>query len=283
MKKIAVIGTGIMGNGIAANYLKAGYQVFLWNRTKEKLDAHVQRGGVIVDTPRDAAQQADIVFEVTANDESSRSVWLGDEGILAGAHTDAALISSATLSVTWIDELGRLCAERGLTFFDMPLTGGRSGAESGNLTLLVGGDKDRLEEVKPDLMAISKEVFYFGPAGSGIRFKLILNMVQGIHLIAFGDAMNMAEDAGMDVMAVGEALAQRMGGTTAMGWRDYQNIPDPINFSTQWIAKDLAYAKEMATSLRIDTPLLDEALKKYLEAIEKGMGNEDWTAVTHLQ
>lgn len=280
MKKIAVVGTGIMGSGIAANYLNAGYQVFLWNRTKEKLGALAGHGGVIVDTPRDAAQQADIIFEVTANDESSRSVWLGDEGILAGARPDSILVSSGTLSIQWIDELARLCTERGFTFFDMPLTGGRVGAESGNLTLLVGGDKDRLEEVKPDLAAISTQVFYFGPAGSGIRFKLILNMVQGIHMIAFGYAMNMAKDAGMDVGAVGEALAERMGGTTAMGWRDYQKIPDPINFSVQWIAKDLAYAKEMTSSLHIDTPLLDEALKKYLEAIEKGMGDDDWTVVT---
>lgn len=282
MKKIAVIGTGIMGSGFATNYLMAGYQVILWNRTKEKLDAHVQRGGVIVDTPRDAAQQADIIFEVTANDESSRSVWLGDDGILAGARTDSILVSSGTLSIQWIDELARFCTERGLTFFDMPLTGGRVGAESGNLTLLVGGDKTRLEEVKLDLTAISKEVFYFGPAGSGIRFKLILNMVQGIHLIAFGDAMNMAKNAGMDVNAVGEALAQRMGGTTAMGWRDYHNIPDPINFSMQWIAKDLAYAKEMAASLHIDTPLLDEALKRYADLVARGMGNDDWTAVTRF-
>src|SRR3989338_9242957 len=132
MKKIAVIGTGIMGHGMAANFLKHGFEVTVWNRDKKKLKFLIQKGAIAADTPREAAAKADIVFEVTANDESSRSVWLGDDGILSGAHKNITLIVSCTFSVSWIEELARVCADRKITFFDMPLTGGRGGAEAGD-------------------------------------------------------------------------------------------------------------------------------------------------------
>src|SRR3989338_8990679 len=137
MKKIGVVGTGIMGSGIAANYLKRGYTVFVWNRTKEKADGLVAEGAIFAGTPREVAEKSNIVFEVTGNDESSKAVWLGTNGILAGAGKDSMLISDATISVEWVDELVKLCARQGYTFFDMPLTGSRAGAEGGTLTLLV--------------------------------------------------------------------------------------------------------------------------------------------------
>ncbi len=281
MKKIAVIGTGIMGSGIALNYLKNGYQVVVWNRSKDKLQPLIEQGAITATTPKEAAEKSDIVFEVSANDESSRLLWLGKDGILAGVRKDSVLISSGTFSTQWVDALAKICAERGLSYFDMTLTGGRIGAETGKLTLLVGGDEKKLEEVKPDLQAISEKVLHFGKAGSGTRYKLLLNMLQAIHIVGLGEVLKIAEKTGMDVKKVGDALAERPGGTTTiLTWRDYQKTPDPINFSIQWIAKDLEYARQFADSLNM--PLLDEVIKKYSEAVEKGLGQSDWTAVTKI-
>jgi len=139
MKTIAVIGTGIMGSGIASNFLKQGFRVYVWNRDSQKLGSLIAQGAVALDTPRQGADLAEIIFEVTANDESSRSVWTSEDGILSGAKADSILISCATISVEWVDELSKLCRDKNYTFFDMPMTGGRVGAESGNLVLLVGG------------------------------------------------------------------------------------------------------------------------------------------------
>lgn len=281
MKKIAVIGAGIMGSGIATNYLKHGYVVYVWNRSTDKLAPLIAKGALKADTPRAATQYADIIFEVTANDESSKSVWLGDDGILAGASPEKILIASATLSVSWIDELSEECHKKNFIFFDIPLTGSRLGAESGSLTLLVGGDKILLEKLRPDLSAISKEVLYFGGAGSGTRYKLLLNVLQAIHICAFTEILKIAEQAGMDVQAVGNALAVRPGGvTTNLAWKDYRKELVPINFSLRLLAKDLIYAKKFVEGLAV--PFLDDALKKYSEALDKGMGEKDWTAVTRL-
>lgn len=278
MKKIAVIGVGIMGNGIATNFLKKGYAVTVWNRTREKLIDLENLGAKIATTPKEATQNADIIFEVSANDESSKVLWLGNDGILAGMDESKIAITSATLSVKWTDELAKLNSDKNYTFFDMPLTGGRLGAETGQLVLLVGGDEIKLEEIKHDLDAISIKLFYFGKAGSGMRYKLILNMVQGIHIVALGEALKVAKSSGLDIKKVGDALAERPGGTTTnLAWRDYQNEPNPINFSIEWITKDLNYAKQMADG--IDTVLLDEVLEKYKKVLNSGLADSDWTAV----
>lgn len=276
--KIAIVGTGVMGTGIVTNFLKNGYSVYVWNRTKEKLRELEKNGAKPLETPKQGAMLADIVFEVTANDESSRSVWLADDGILAGARNDSVLITSATLSAEWAVELGRECEKRHRAFFDMPMTGGRAGAETGKLVLLVGGDEKKLEELKPTLAAISQKTLYFGRAGEGTKFKLLLNMLQAIHIVGFGEVMKIAQEQNMDIKAVGDALAERPGGiTTGFAWRDYQKSPDPVNFSVKWITKDLGYAKALAGEENL--PLLADVLTRYQEAVKKGLGDNDWTIV----
>ncbi|MBV9349210.1 MAG: NAD(P)-dependent oxidoreductase [Patescibacteria group bacterium] len=278
MKKIAVIGTGIMGSGMVLNYLKHGYEVFVWNRSSDKLRTLLEKGAIEMPTPKTCAEKADIVFEVTADDRSSRNVWESPDGILAGAKSDTVLISSATLSLGWVLELARLCASKGFTYFDMPLTGGRSGAENGRLIFLVGGDEKKLESLTSDLSPVSEKVWYFGNAGSGTGAKLLLNMLQAIHLKGFGEAMRIAEKNAMDIEKIGAFLSERPGGTTTQfAFRDYLNPPKTPNFSLQWAFKDIAYAKQLADAE--ETPLLDTTLHVFKEAVAEGNGEKDWSCV----
>jgi len=281
MRKIGVIGTGIMGAGIAANYLKAGDEVFVWNRNPEKLKPLIDSGATAMPTSKEVAERSEFVFEVTATDESSRSIWLGKDGIFEGASSRSVLISCGTLSVGWVEELAASARQKGVTYFDMPLTGSRAGAEGGALVMLVGGDEQKLNEIRKDLEPISQEVIYFGGAGAGTRYKLLLNALQAVHVLALGEVLKIAESKGMDVEKVGAALAERPGGTaTKLAWRDYRKTPDAVNFSIQWIAKDLMYAKRFADGAK--TPLIDDALAKLQEAIAKGLGEEDWTRANKL-
>lgn len=281
MKTIAVIGLGIMGHGIADNFLKNGYKVVVWNRTPKKADNLVKQGAIVASSVVEAVQQADYVFEVTANDKSSKEVWQGANGILSVAKPEQYLITCATLSTSWTDELANLCEQKQLVFFDMPMTGGRMGAESGQLTLLVGGSKEKLADITDDLKAVAKDVKYFGKAGSGMRFKLILNALQVIHIAGLGEMLKMAKIAGLNQKLVGDALAERPGGViTNLAWDGFQSEPEPINFSVEWIAKDLSYAAEMARDVK--HPLLDEAQKLYQQAIEQGFDQADWTKINKL-
>ncbi len=282
MNKIAVIGLGIMGHGIADNFQKKGYSVVVWNRNPRKADDLVAKGAILAGSPAEAAEAADVVFEVTANDESSRAVWLGADGILSRPFSSPKfLITCATLSAAWVDELAEKASVPNVTFIDMPMTGGRIGAETGSLTLLVGGDSDKLEQIKPDLKAIASGARYFGAVGAGTKYKLILNTLQAIHIAGLGEALRMARKAGLDEKLVGDALAERPGGViTNLAWRDYQVAPEPINFSVEWIAKDLGYAAGMAEG--VVHPLLDDVRKQYSAAIEQGFDQEDWTKINKL-
>lgn len=280
-RKIGIVGLGIMGGGMSVNLLKNGYTTFVWNRTKSVSSKLARKGARVCSSPKEVAKKADVIFEVTADDKSSRTVWLGKNGILSGSNSRKILITSATLSIKWTDELVKKCRSLGFHFADMPLTGGRIGAESGSLTLLTGGNEAVIKKLTPVLKAISKKVFYFGSAGSGMRYKLILNFLQGLHIVGFGQALKIAKKHKMNLKTVGDALSNRPGGTiTNLSWRDYQKVPNPINFSVEWITKDLIYAKNLTKGM--DTPLLDEVLAKYKKAMKKGFNKKDWTFVNKL-
>lgn len=281
MRKVAIIGTGIMGHGMAVNFLRRDHEVVVWNRNKDKVKDLLEQGATLAKSPKVATNQADIVFEVTANDESSRAVWLNEDGIMAGADATKILITCATLSLAWTDELAKICAEKELTFLDMPMTGGRMGAESGQLVFLVGGAVEKLKAVESSLQAVSNKILHFGPVGSGMRYKLILNMLQAIHVAGLGEALHLAQSLGLNLEKVGDALAERPGGiTTNLAWQCFKQEPSPINFSVEWITKDLTYAKQAATGL--NTPLLNETLTRYRHAIKQGLDQADWTAINKL-
>jgi 3-hydroxyisobutyrate dehydrogenase-like beta-hydroxyacid dehydrogenase len=279
MKTLGVVGLGIMGHGIAANALKAGHRTVLWNRTKSKANNLLEQGAVWVETPTEAARQADIIFEVTANDESSKQVWLESDGILSGANRGKVLITSATLSVKWIEELAQHCKKQGCDLIDMPMTGGRVAAEGGFLTLLAGGDKQVIKELEPELQGIAKEVVYFGPVGSGTKYKLLLNTLQALHLAGFAEVMKIAKAVGLDEKTVGEALVKRPGGVlTEIAWDSYRKLPEPITFSVDWITKDLEYASEMAKNQPHE--LMAQVTKLYEELQRQNRGSDDWGVIT---
>ncbi|MCX4744475.1 NAD(P)-dependent oxidoreductase [Kitasatospora sp. NBC_01287] len=278
MADVAVVGLGIMGRGMVENLLKHGHRVVVWNRSPERARALAEAGAEPAATPARAVERAEVVFEVTADDSSSRQVWLGPDGILAGARAEAVLITSATLSVGWVEELAAACAELGRTFLDMPLTGGSAGAASGNLVLLTGGDAAAVELIAPVLEAISREVKHFGPVGAGTRFKLVLNTLQAIHLAGFGEALRLATAAGLDPRQVGPALIDRPGGAiTQQAWNSLVTPPEPINFSAEWAAKDLDYAALLAD--RIDLPVLASVRALFAAALADGRGGQDWSTI----
>lgn len=278
MAQIAVIGTGVIGGGMAVNLLRNGHQVAVWNRTAEHAAEVVGAGATLAATPADAARGADVVFEATADDVSSRSVWLGDEGIIAGSAESATLVTSATLSPGWVAELAEACRSAARPFLDMPVTGGRAGAESGALIMLAGGDEATLASIADVLDAVSSTVRHFGPVGSGTQFKLVLNALQAAHLVAFGEAMAMARSAGLDLDEVGEALVDRLGGpVTTMAWAAHGQAPARANFALTWALKDLRYASAMAGDL--PTPILDVAVERLSAAEADGLGGHDWTVV----
>jgi 3-hydroxyisobutyrate dehydrogenase len=287
MKRIGIIGGGIMAKGMANNFLKAGYEVSVWNRTQNRVDDIIDAGGKWAETPRDAAAGADILIECVSDDEASRAVWTdAQDGILAGAHEGGVYIASSSLSLSWVEELGESCEKHNVKFLDMPLTGSRAGAEGGTLRLLVGGDEKVLAGIREELGAIAEKIYHFGPSGSGMRFKLILNTLIGIHTNAAAQAYALAQKAGLDVGTVQHALFDGgMGPASPATKALFANadMPDSqVNFALQWLEKDLRYAQAMAGEYGVEFDLLDATQADFARAKGAGLGEMDIVKVVQM-
>src|SRR5574337_596041 len=160
MQRIALMGLGIMGSGIAQNLLKHGFPLAVYNRTREKAQPLLAEGAQWADSPRAAAAQAEVVISVVGDDAASRAVWLGPEGALAGAPPGAVIVECSTLSLDWMRELNGLAQERSLRCVDAPLAGSKLAAEGGTLTLLVGAEPAVLESLRPVLQAFGSHIVH---------------------------------------------------------------------------------------------------------------------------
>lgn len=280
-KSVAVLGLGIMGHGMAENFLKAGHEVTLWNRTPSRGHFLETKGATLAASPRAAVQKAEVVFEVVSDDAASRSVWLGEDGILAAATPAQVLVAASSLSIDWTMELAKICEDKALRFLDIPLTGSRWGAEAGTLQLMAGGDETTLQEIAPTLQSISKKIYHFGPVGSGMRFKLLLNAIQAIHNLAAAEAMALAEATGLDLDKVAEALME-MGPASPLTGIVLKRILEPseqVNFAIEWIAKDLRYARQMAEQAGMSPPFLADAEYLFTATEQAGAGQLDWAEI----
>lgn len=287
--RIGIIGAGIMAKGMAHNFLKKGHAVSIWNRTVAHVTDLVEAGAQSVASPRAAVEAADLIIECVTDDAVSREMWTNPEtGILAGAQKGDGKIyaASSTLSLAWTDELVGLCQGAGIDFLDMPLTGSRAGAEGGTLRLLVGGDARVLERARPALEAISAKIYHFGRSGAGMRFKLVLNALTGIHSDAAAQAATLAQKAGLDLGAVQFALVDGAMGPASqvtIALLNNRDAPDTqVNFATKWLEKDLRYAQAMACEYRADFSVLDTVQAEYAKALEQGLGDQDQTKVIKL-
>ncbi len=200
MTSVAFIGLGSMGQGMASCLLAAGHDLVVFNRTPTRADALVARGARRAATPREAADGADIVVVMVSDDDASRAVWLGEDGILASSQKEGALaIECSTLSHGWVVELDDRVRRAGRRYLDCPVTGLPDAAAEGRLTLLVGGDPTDVAEAQDVLDALATDVVRFGPVGAGTAYKLMINLMGAVQIAALAEGLALAERAGLDL------------------------------------------------------------------------------------
>jgi 3-hydroxyisobutyrate dehydrogenase len=282
--KIAVLGLGIMGAGMARQLVEKGFDVTVWNRDATKASTLAAIGARVAGTPAGAAAGADIVIAMLANDDASRSVWLADQGALASMRRDAVAIESSTLTVEWIRELAAAATDRGIAFLDAPVTGSKAQAETGALSFLVGGSADLLERVRPALAAMSKSITLLGPTGSGALMKLINNFLCGVQVASLAEAIAMAERGGLDSRQAAAVLSGGSPGSPLVkmiAQRMLDRAYEP-NFFIPLMAKDLSYARQAFARAGIELQSADAARARFLDAERAGMGQKDIAAIVEL-
>jgi 3-hydroxyisobutyrate dehydrogenase len=279
--KIALLGLGLMGSGMAGRLLDAGYPLTIWNRNPDKAQALTNRGARLAKSPREAAASASVVISMLADVPVCRDVWLGRGEALVDIAPGTILIESSTVSVEWIEELDRAAKEHGCDLVDAPVTGSKPQAEAGQLLFLAGGSAATVNKVAPVLKAMGRDVVHVGPVGSGARLKLINNFLSGSQAAALAEALSLIERSGLDrekalgVLtegAPGSPLVKLLSGR--MTARQYEP-----NFVLRLMAKDLRYAVSEADHQALDLDMGRAALRVFEHAIAAGQGDDDMSAV----
>lgn len=282
MQRVALLGLGTMGAGMAANWLAKGFGLTVWNRTRARTQALADKGARVATTPREAAEGADCVFAMVADDAASRAVWLGDDGALAGAKTGAVVVESSTLTPDWVRELAGRARARGCAFLDAPVGGSRQAAASGELRFFVGGDAATLDKARPALIAIGSKIDLLGPAGAGATWKLINNQLIAAQVAALGEALDVARKAGFRPVQISSLILNGAASSPIVKMK----LPSMLNgdydepdFALSLMLKDARYAAALAQSLGAPADLVSSAVKAFARAEAKGLGAKDIAAV----
>jgi 3-hydroxyisobutyrate dehydrogenase len=282
MQKIAFIGLGTMGGAMAQNLLQSGFSVVVYNRTRERALPLQALGAEIVDTPKAAAQNANAVFTMVTDDAASRAVWLGENGILAGANPQTILIESSTVSPNWIREL----SDRAKAFrlLDAPVAGSQPQAIGKELIFLVGGNRDTVAQAQPIFQAMGKSVMHLGDIGSGILMKLISNLMIGVQVATLAEALNFAQHSGLDMQQVVQALSNGSAGSPVVRVKSAQIAAQNFtpNFALHLLHKDLGYALEEAGKQNASLPTTAISREFYRMAMRQGLGDLDFAAIAQV-
>lgn len=279
--RVAFFGLGLMGGGMAHRLLGAGFPLTVFNRNAAKAEPFAAAGARVASSPRDAATGARVIISMVADDNASRSLWLGENGALAAAAPGAVLIECSTVSVGWIHELAAAAKARGCDLLDAPVTGSRPQAASGELCFIVGGTAENLEKIRAVLAVMSRAIIHLGPVGSGALLKLVNNFLCGVQAASLAEGVAVIERAGLDRARALELLTTGAPGSPLFKtFSQRMTLPDYTpNFVLRLMAKDLTYAGAEGKKLAIDMKTAAAALEVFQRAIATGHGEKDVSAV----
>jgi 3-hydroxyisobutyrate dehydrogenase-like beta-hydroxyacid dehydrogenase len=271
-----------MGNPQAANVARAGFDLTVWNRTRERADVfaaeHSDRNVRVADSPADAARGADAVITMVPDTaEVEEVLFAAADGMAEGE----LAIDMSTIAPTASRSIGERLSERGIHFLDAPVTGSRPKAEDGTLTIMVGGDPGDFERARPVLEAMGQLVIHVGPSGHGEMIKLINNTLAAVNAAALAEALLLAQKANLDTDKLRQVVGSGSGASTMLTLKAGPMIErdlDPL-FKLEHMLKDVRHCIREADALGVDLPVARLVESLYSRAEENGLGQRDFAAV----
>lgn len=285
MSKITVLGMGAMGSRMAASLIKAGHEVTVWSRNRDKTTSLVEAGARVADSPRAAVEEAEFAVCMVRDDDASRYVWLDNEnGALKALPKGATAIESSTVTFEWARELAEQSRLHGIAFLDAPVVGSRPQAEAAQLISLVGGDAGTVAKAEPILKAMGGAVHHTGDAGSGAAVKLMVNALFGVQVAAMGELIGLMRSCGVDEAKAVEIVSATPvcspAAKVAAGAMLARNFA-PL-FPIELVEKDFGYVVDTAEETNARVPMAEAARRILAEAIEQGYGADNLTGVVQL-
>jgi 3-hydroxyisobutyrate dehydrogenase-like beta-hydroxyacid dehydrogenase len=272
---------GIMGSSFASNLLDRGYQVHVYNRTREKAQPLIDRGAVFHSTPKELATFSDILMTSLTDQSAIDAVCQGEDGFLAGLRKNSLWIDLSTIDPAASSVHADAAKQAGIKRLDTPVVGSKDAALSGNLIVLVGGDEDVYRDAEGFLDEIGKNVIYLGKDGNGHRMKLAINLYLGLVAESFSESLTLAGKMGLDAKTFVDTINKtphRNYFTEGKGPKIVAKDFEPA-FSLDNLFKDLGLVNEQVKRTGAVLPFTELAIKQYSEAIQDGNGQKDFSII----
>jgi len=269
---------------MAANLLKAGHKLTVWNRTQTAANELLKAGATTALTPREAVTEADVVLSMVRDDEASRHVWLdADTGALHGMKPGAIAIESSTLTPGWIKTLAFQMAEHKQPFVEAPVSGSRPQAASGTLIWFVGGNKEHIDSIQPVLLQMGSSIYHTGTHGTAALTKLATNALMGVQVTVIAEIIGILNHEGVDAARVFNAVSATSSWSPLAGGISGIMLSDNFapQFPAELIEKDFSYILQLS-NLNKQFSTLSGSRAVFRQAIEAGLGSDNMTGVVRL-
>ena len=275
-ERIGFIGLGIMGRGMAANLIKAGFALTVWNRTRERAEALAAAGAAVAGSPAELAARVDIIITCVSDTPDVQEVILGQQGVIHGVRQGSLVIDMSTISPAVTRDLAAALGEKGVDMLDAPVSGGSEGAAKGTLSIMVGGQAEALQRALPVLQAMGQRITHVGPNGAGQTVKLVNQVIVVGNCLAMAEGLMLAQAGGVDVPKALEAVSAGAAGSWMLSNRGPQILARDWRpgFTVALQQKDLRLVLEAADQNGVPLPGTALIFQLYRTLEAKGLSGD---------
>ncbi len=281
MKKIGIIGLGMLGNAVALHLVDSGYEVTAYNRTKEKSEELKEKGATIVESPKEVAKNSELVIIIVKDADAVKQISFDNNGIVNGKHENLIVADMSTVDPSESKNISKQFIDSGITKLDIPVMGGPNVAITGDLVLMASGNKENFENCKEVFDTIANKVFFLGESGVANSIKLAMNLQITMLALALSEGITLVKKSGVDPKIFLEILNSTYFKTGMSEKKAYKMIEGKYDttFTLSNLKKDITTMTNAAKSLGVELPMINKAEEVYENAIKEGFGDIDYTGI----
>ena len=281
MMKIGIVGTGMLGEAVGLHLLDVGYKITVFNRSKEKTEKLENKGALVVDSPKNVAENSELVIMVVKDANAVKDVVFGDCGILAGRHEGMCIADMSTINPNSTREISKKVTEDGIDYMEIPVMGGPNVAINGKLVIMASGKKEVFEKFKTIFESIADQSIYLGDTGTAHSIKLAMNLQIAMLALSLSEGITLTKKAGFDPEIFLKVLNSTYFKTGMSEGKAHKMINDSVKptFTLANLKKDLDTINDAAESFDAELPMAKIARKIYADATDAGFGDIDYTGI----
>ena len=281
MKKIGIIGMGMLGNAVALHLLDSGFEVTVYNRTKEKTTQAREKGAKVVTSPKEIAENSELIITVVKDAAAVKEISFEKDGIIEGKHEKLIVADMSTIDPTESKNISRKFQEHNIHKLDIPVMGGPNVAISGNLVMMVSGNKESFDHCKNVFEKIANKVFFLGESGVAHSVKLAMNLQITMLALALSEGIILMKKANVDPKIFLKILNSTYFKTGMSEKKAFKMVDSKYDatFTLSNLKKDISTITSAAESLGIELPMIKKAEQVYENAVKEGFGEIDYTGI----